>query len=537
MWAIHVCMMHETEGKPSQNEETARRVEILGLPVRGGHVLTESEVAGLELETLQHMKDFANSLRGQFAIIIRENGRTVVITDPFGSYPVYYTRMSDGKIAVGVGALDLAKKRRVVLNQEAIFSVAAFGRNVDQESLFKGVYEFLPGTIYTIDKGQLKTTHYFRWEDNVQATTLSYEEAKDKILSTSKSYLSAIVNQDGAVGCLFSGGVDSSFVCGVLREFFPAVRVKGFSLDYGFIFSRYSEYSQAARHARQIGLELGRVGVSLRRYYEAVREILSSQNDVPPIDSSVPLRFSLSRAGVAEGFRILLIGENGDECFCGYPGWFDRLGGSRVSDGFSVEERIEKSLDILGFNDTRSARKLVKALGLSEKSFCQWLHVKLEEHEHFLKRCGVTDIIKYTQFLSETYSGAQWARQYLPIERSLGVHLVSPFLDIEMVRLGLSFPLGFLHRNGKSKYILRDIVNEITGLRPEKRGTPSPLRPWSVVPIFVGLRRSSWLRRACLSMWARNLAGAGRTYQDAYKLYLLAAWLEKVGLPIDPGHV
>jgi hypothetical protein len=146
------------------------------------------------------------------------------------------------------------------------------------------------------------------------------------------------------------------------------------------------------------------------------------------------------------------------------------------------------------------------------------------------------------QLLGQTRrSGAGWQNLYLGVEHALsGIHVASIFYDQEMIRFALSLPLDLKYRNGETKFFLRQLLAEETGIRiPGKRAAPNPMRLWMFAPncgayVHVVAPLRPVMRRLMMENW-RTL---GALYQQMLRVLGLGLWMQAQEAQVSrPGGI
>jgi asparagine synthase (glutamine-hydrolysing) len=96
-----------------------------------------------------------------------------------------------------------------------------------------------------------------------------------------------------------------------------------------------------------------------------------------------------------------------------------------------------------------------------------------------------------------------------------------PFLDVEMVELGLQLPIEYLYRDGWSKYVLRRAMEPLLPAalvwRREKMGFPFPLGT------FLS-QRSPGFARACQRVAAAGLIESPVDWDELTRTDPVRAW-------------
>ena len=170
---------------------------------------TEVIVAGYE----QWGADIATRLRGMFAFALwdRNERKVLLVRDPFGVKPLYYTQ-SGGTLSFAsevraLIALGVTSRR---LSREGLASHLAFGAPQEPHTALEGVFSLEPGTVMTATRAQRKTAAYFSLPRNEAA--VGQAEASATLRKLLDDSLRLRLVADVEVGVFLSGGIDSSAV-------------------------------------------------------------------------------------------------------------------------------------------------------------------------------------------------------------------------------------------------------------------------------------------------------------------------------------
>ncbi len=230
---------------------------------------------------------------------------------------------------IGIHSLSYGEKFGHLIFSDRADCVAAhplIGREMDAQALFnyfyfydvpapgtfyRGVEKLLPGQYLRFRKGRAERGFYWR---------LEYRDAPrhdfEPMAARFRELLRQCVERARAPGhraAFLSGGTDSSTVAGVLTEL-EGRPARTYSI--GFEAEGFDEMEYARIAARHFGLDA-------REYYLKPEDILAA---IPVIaawydepfanESAVPAYFC-ARMAAADGYRVMLAGDGGDEIFGG----------------------------------------------------------------------------------------------------------------------------------------------------------------------------------------------------------------------------
>ena len=213
----------------------------------------------------------------------------------------------------------------------------------------KDVNEFPPGH-YMDHSGQLT-----QFSALPKTPPQHFHSNVDKIINnirdiTRRSLLNR-VDFSVPVGCLLSGGIDSSVIAylaskAYTKAFGNETRLKTFALGVG-------EKSEDVQNARVVAGFLNtdhhELIVSLEQILAVLPEVIYYLESFDPsLVRSAVVNFLISKHASKHGIQTLLSGEGGDEVFCGYEYMKD----------FPIKEMFERQMECLGFLHNNAALRL-----------------------------------------------------------------------------------------------------------------------------------------------------------------------------------
>ncbi|BBY36863.1 asparagine synthetase B [Mycobacterium mantenii] len=274
--------------------------------------------------------DFVSHLFGMFAfaIVERDSGRVLLGRDRLGIKPLYLTEDSHRiRFASTLPALLAGGGVDTRIDPVALHHYMSFHSVVPApNTILRGVRKVPPASLVAIEPdGKRTVTTYWAPDFTRHSDRADWSERdwEDAVLSTLRLAVKRRLVADVPVGCLLSGGVDSSLIVGLLAEagqhglstfsigFESAGGVKGDEFQYSDIVAQRFETDH-----HQIRIETDRMLPALDGAIGAMSEPMVSHDCVA---------FYLLSQEVARHVKVVQSGQGADEVFAGYH-WYPPMG-------------------------------------------------------------------------------------------------------------------------------------------------------------------------------------------------------------------
>jgi len=256
---------------------------------------------------------FASRLLGDFVCIIWDPSerRLVAARDAVGVKPLYYQTTRDlALVASGLTAFSAADGTSPRVNDGMLAEYLACGITSLSETLYEGVFRLPPAHTLTIGADSVRVERYWdgrdapdvRYPDDAQ-----YDEHLRGLLAEA---VRCRTLDAPVVGVLLSGGIDSSTVASIASATRPVVGCSNVFPGYSCDESRYIDAVTDA------------TGITSLRVVPPVvcRDRLDTDattfGDFPTYPN-IATTDAARELAVANGIRVLLTGEGGDEWFSG----------------------------------------------------------------------------------------------------------------------------------------------------------------------------------------------------------------------------
>jgi len=540
-----------------------------------GHCDTEVILAAIrEFGLEQAVKRFI----GMFAIALWDSAtqELFLVRDRLGIKPLYWSHTQ----GLFLFASELKSFRPVPgfnaeINRQALRDYMRLGFIPATASIYAGVCKLEPGTILKIRRGsEPEITSYWRMEDVSRGPDhrIGINEEADAVDSTEQVIATAVKDRmiaDVPLGTFLSGGIDSSTITALMQQQ-SSIPVRTFTV--GFKEGKFNE----ALYARRIAAHLGTDHTELYVSPQDALDIIPAVPDIydePFADSSQLPTYLISKLA-RQHVTVILSGDGGDEVFAGYKRYLnarrllrytnmtgsvtaklsariittalssvlDRLpatapGLAGITNVRTKLERLAKTLEsgeMIGYQDflkhwQPSDRIVLDGKGGNETDWQQLIPQEL------------SDLVEQMQYL-DTIS-------YLPediltkVDRasmSVSLEVRVPLLDHRVVEQAWTLPLAMKIRDGRGKWILRQILHKYVPKElverpkmgftvPISRWLRGPLRDWGEALLEEKrLREQGLLNHELIRMrWTDHQTGLRNWPFHLWTVLMFQAWHER----------
>ncbi|KIL16596.1 MULTISPECIES: asparagine synthase (glutamine-hydrolyzing) [Bacillus] len=506
------------------NGEIYNYVELKEELVKKGYTFSTDSDTEVLLATYRHYKEEAASkLRGMFAFLIWDKEAQLLYgaRDPFGIKPLYFTQMDEQVYFASERKSLMAVNENILFDETALQQYMSFQFVPEPNTLDQKVHKVEPGHQFTLRPGQeieFKTYWKVQFKPEQTQEQKLIEEVRDAIYDSVKIHM----RSDVPVGSFLSGGIDSSFIVSVAKEFHP--ELKTFSV--GFQQDGFSEVDVAKETADKLGLQNFSAVISPEEYMNELPKIVWHLDDPLADPAAIPLYFVAKEA--KKQVTVVLSGEGADELFGGYNIYREPLS---LKPFESVPSMLKKLL-------LRLARLMPE--GMKGKSFIVRGCTPLEERyignakifeepvkknllkqydpnityrdvtkTYFEESAGYSDINKMQYVDIHTWMRGDILLKADKMTMANSLELRVPFLDKVVFEAASKIPEELKTKDGTTKYLLRKAAEGIVPdhvLNRKKLGFPVPIR--------------HWLKNE-MNAWAKDIIKNSQTDEYINKAYVL----------------
>jgi asparagine synthase (glutamine-hydrolysing) len=447
-------------------------------------------------------------IRGMFAFAIYDFNKNIVTVarDISGEKPLYLHFHEKGFIF----SSDLKSPRHLgvpitEINQTAVNQLLKFNYIPAPISIYKSTFKLPPASYISIDlqKFHHKSAHSFNeiinsigiefkkfWSLPEQEDQFNGSYSSEELLNKTERLLENSIEQqqlsDVPIGAFLSGGIDSSLVVSLMQKN-SSSKIKTFNI--GFDFNSYDESPYAKKIAEHLGTDHSSTICTKTEAMKIIQSLPSAFAE-PFADSSQIPTMLVSKVAKQE-VSVVLSGDGGDELFGGYNRYLLSSGYWKILRKIPASIRkkiffilskysIKQSTYILKYlfptmlsgDYTERVEKLFIKLSKIDNDYSfyssltgSWNELKLED-----KNLDYESTFNSLSFNTlEEKMMAMDFQTYLPddilckVDRSsmyFSLETRTPFLNQDLIEHAYKLPLNLKIKNGKTKNILREILNK-----------------------------------------------------------------------------
>ncbi len=273
---------------------------------------------------------FVDRLFGMFAfaIVERDSGRVLLGRDRLGIKPLYITEDAHRvRFASSLPALLAGGGVDTHIDPVALHHYLTFHSVVPPpRTILRGVSKIPPASLVAIEPdGRRTTTTYWEPDFTRRADRADWSERdwEDAVLASLRLAVERRLVADVPVGCLLSGGVDSSLIVGLLAEA-GQHGLKTFSIGFESVGGvKGDEFKYSDVIAERFDTDHHQIRIDTDRMLPALDGAIGAMSE--PMVSHDCVAFYLLSQEVAKHVKVVQSGQGADEVFAGYH-WYPPMG-------------------------------------------------------------------------------------------------------------------------------------------------------------------------------------------------------------------
>lgn len=525
--------------------------ELLSL----GHKFKTASDAETVLHLYQdHGPDLLAKLEGMFAFALWDSAkrRLMLARDRTGIKPLYYN--DDGKRLIFGSSLasiltDPSVNKDVSLSAFSDFLALRYVPAPD--TAIEGLKKLQPGHFLLADAQSISIKRY--WAIPARLPRLPEAEARELLKKQLLKSISSHLMSDVPVAAFLSGGIDSSIVVGAMVKLGarPKTFTAGFEGD-----PLFDELPYAKKVADHWGLENYQVQIGAADVQQHVKNIAKALEEPIADPAAIPGYFLSQMA--ARQVKVVLTGEGADETFAGYRRyWWTLERNRRLKLLSSLGSGPTRLINKMGFNFYRHrSLKLLTEPQLSTAYLENIALFNLKERQA-LAGPDLTDLMSsrpYPRQPEELFKAMrdlepidqlQYAdtSYWLPDDLLIKMDKITmahslearvPFLDTDLLTLAWQVSGNVRYKNGITKYLLREISQDLLPpeiLKRPKQGFDLPLARWFRGPLGDFARQTIMDSRIVKEKWINPSVAeeylkqhSAQKHDRSFQIYALMFW-------------
>lgn len=464
------------------------------LEARGHHFTTASDTEVILHLYEEYGVDCLKRLNGQFAFAIWDSRQQRLFCgrDRLGIRPLFYT-VQNNTLVFGseIKAILSHPQAHAELDIHSLEQVFTFWATLSPKTVFKDIYEVPPAHYLIVQDGNIEIERY--WDLEFTGATSAYqpysdaepytEELLDLLVDATRIRLRA----DVPVGAYVSGGLDSSIIASIIRNYTDN-DLKTFSITFENTDFDESNYQQ--QMVDRIGTDHHIVEINDKIIGDIFPKIVWHAETALLRTAPAPM-YLLSGLVHQNDYKVVMTGEGADEFFGGYNIFKEtmvRHFWSKNPDSTIRPLLFEKLYPYLAQSSrNKSFFQAFFRQNLSDTHLHHYSHMLRWKNTSRVKRFLSSDIqtaqdvdVSIANALSQIHFPDNFATlhplekaQYLEVVTFMSQYLLSsqgdrmgmgnsvegryPFLDHRVVEYANQLPPNIKLRNLNEKYLLKQI--------------------------------------------------------------------------------
>ena len=397
--------------------------------------------------------------------------------DRVGIKPLYLARFGHGiAFSSEIKAFFAHPAIRCRADLHTLASFVTYQRFEGKWTPFEGIEDVPAGTITKITPTAIEQKSYFDVVREVNVERLlemAKRHPQDLLAEFEEAFAESVrmhLVSDAPLATMCSGGVDSSLVTAVAKQFKPDVVAYVANVKGAYV----SEGAKAQLVGRHAGIKVRQIDVDpddlLRLWPTAIW-----QGDQPNCHANDMPYLLVVRACHADGIKVVLTGEGSDELFGGYPWqvkafemWRMRRLHSRLIPNllpFRLAGRLHPKLEPIDLNPLTHdpffrQEQLDYAQDLLRQASVTDGGRRLACHEELFRKLERVEPVEDRAFLARAFEDWYGNLQAIlhrndRISMAASVEARVPFLENRMMDLGMHFPRRMKYHQGKTKWVVK----------------------------------------------------------------------------------
>jgi asparagine synthase (glutamine-hydrolysing) len=457
-----------------------------------------------------------DKLNGMFAFAIWDDVEKTLFAarDRVGLKPFHYAAVGDSFIfASEVKAILASGLIKADLDPQGLDQFLSFLWPVPPHTMFRGVYQLLPGHFLVWKNGSITTTKYWDLDFSVEERGGSEREWSNRVAATLERVTKLEMVADVPLGAFLSGGIDSTAIVAFMSRHSKSkvstytTAISSQDLEFDII---PSDVEWARKAAKLFPVDYHET--LLRPDVVDLLPKLVWHSDAPVIDMAIPSYLISEQSRATQ--KVMLSGMGGDEIFAGYPRQLAmQIAGVTDIVPSAVRRPLMRTVESTLYGGAkgkftaplRNAKKFARSAALDFEDrylgfgtyFTSAMKSKLlspsmheatsdfdayEYHRKYFAYCrnaSPLNRLLYVDF--KTFMPALNLDTTDRTSMAANLEVRAPFLNRELVELSARIPASLKIKGFKRKYVFKKAME---GVLPKeliwrkKAGFSAPIRSW-----------------------------------------------------------
>ncbi|WP_257349622.1 asparagine synthase (glutamine-hydrolyzing) [Pseudalkalibacillus decolorationis] len=478
------------------NGEIYNYVELReGLIESGYEFETHSDTEVILASYAQKGVDAVQDFRGMFGFLIwdKEEKQLFGARDPFGIKPFFYLE-EDGVLYCGSEKKSILRTRdEDTVDPEALHHYLSYQFVPEPKTMSEGICKLSPGHYFVKRPGEEMSIKPY-WQPTFTTKSAPMDRIVEEIRDVMRNSVEVHMRSDVPVGSFLSGGIDSSAIVALAREFNPAIK----TFTVGFEREGFSEIDVAVSTAAALNVENIHYIVQPEEFINELPKIIWHMDDPVADPAAIPLYFVAREA--RKHVKVVLSGEGADELFGGYTiynepnslrgyqtlplglrKWLKQLS-TMMPEGMKGKSFIDRGSMTMEERYIGNAKMFTEG----EKSNLltdyqpEWNYMNVTK-PLYETAANYEDVHKMQYVDMHTWLRGDILVKADKMTMANSLELRVPFLDKEVFRVASQISSSSTVTNGTTKYALREAMKGIVPdsvLHRRKLGFPVPIRHW-----------------------------------------------------------
>lgn len=453
----------------------------------GYHFNTNSDTEVVLNSYIQWRENCVKYFRGMFAFCLydKKKKELFLARDRFGIKPLIYTFLNNqfvfcSELKPFLNSNFIPKK----LDQISTSNYFKYGAVKQPRTILQDVYQLMPGCTMKVQCDlSFRINQYYNLPDESQKINKieTYDEAVKQVRIELEAATHLHMVSDVEVGAFLSGGVDSTAIVAMMKQFSDK-QLNTFSIGFSGKTDVLDESEVAKRTAEKLGANHHSIKIN-DNYVAKIFDDFILSIDQPTIDGINTFIVSYE---TAKDLKVALSGLGGDEIFAGYS-HFDTIKtySNRKENLFSLfgkqlnalrPNRYTQKFEYIGLDATESVNNLRTINRKLDKILLHY-----SEFNGIKKLVKLSSIQQISKAEIDNYMLNTLLRDNDVTSMSHSLEVRPILLDHKLVELAFSLDDDFKVKNGQLKSVFIDSVKDIIPeevWQRKKSGFEMPFSIW-----------------------------------------------------------